>query len=312
MTDTERDGMLSVTEVLASFPAAGDLSEPLTTTEIVANLDGPRDEIVEVLDSLAKQGELESKHVGADTIVWWRPTPIESIPDSVTVPRGEYALELDFRSKAMGDTLRGVAADEARDEFKLFIDDDIQVDDKRVQYYSGIGVDAAAYVDMLEDFETVEHVRLLSVSSDTCRVEVELSTKSMGEILETFGGRTKYGHYKRGIHHVVVEVPTDTDLDALLAALKSVYPDIQHHSTRRIISTRHFHSIADEALTDRQFTVLRMAFNGGYFKQPRESTGEELATRLGITKQTFNTHLQKAFQTLFEQLFGDSPQTDTD
>jgi len=55
--------------------------------------------------------------------------------------------------------------------------------------------------------------------------------------------------------------------------------------------------------TERQFTSLQTAYYGGYFETPRKSIGDELAERLGITRQTFNRHLRLAENTVLEQLF---------
>jgi len=41
----------------------------------------------------------------------------------------------------------------------------------------------------------------------------------------------------------------------------------------------------------------------GISETPRKSIGDELAERLGITRQTFNRHLRLAENTVLEQLF---------
>jgi predicted DNA binding protein len=46
-----------------------------------------------------------------------------------------------------------------------------------------------------------------------------------------------------------------------------------------------------------------MAYHADYFEQPRKSTGDELADRLGITRQTFHAHLRKAQSTVFHAVF---------
>ncbi|MBX0323931.1 helix-turn-helix domain-containing protein [Halomicroarcula sp. F13] len=68
----------------------------------------------------------------------------------------------------------------------------------------------------------------------------------------------------------------------------------------------HVESVEDrvlDSLTERQATVARTAYYGGYFETPRERTGEELAASLDITSPTFHDHLRAAESKLFEAVF---------
>jgi predicted DNA binding protein len=51
---------------------------------------------------------------------------------------------------------------------------------------------------------------------------------------------------------------------------------------------------AEPSLTDRQREVLQYALESGYFEWPRESTSEELAEGMGISRATLLEHLRKA------------------
>ncbi|WP_223302194.1 helix-turn-helix domain-containing protein [Haladaptatus sp. R4] len=73
-------------------------------------------------------------------------------------------------------------------------------------------------------------------------------------------------------------------------------------SSRTIQTIPVFRHIIEDQLTDRQLTALRIAYFSGYYEQPRMSTGEELAERMGISKQAFHEHLRKAYATIFEHL----------
>lgn len=55
-------------------------------------------------------------------------------------------------------------------------------------------------------------------------------------------------------------------------------------------------------LTQRQLQALRLAIEGGYYDQPRRTTTEAIATRLGIGRTTFEEHLRKAQSRLFPRL----------
>ncbi len=300
-------------EVLAIFRRSDESPVPLTTTEVIEAVDKPQKAVLDALESLAETGELRSKLAGEDGRVWWLQSRRRTANDEETVPSGEYALELEFRSEGIGRLLREVAVDHTSDEFEISIDGDVPLPDgRRIQYYTASGVSVKKYIGMLDEFDSILRVRLLSVAGDSCRVEVELAYDSMGATFAELDGRTKAGFYRRGTHYVVGELPADVDVDAAIATVHSIYPQMEHHSTRRIVTSRQFYRVAEHALTERQFTVLQLAFYGGYFEQPRLSTGADLAAQLGITKQTFNTHLRKAYQALFEQLFHEAESIDTD
>ena len=49
----------------------------------------------------------------------------------------------------------------------------------------------------------------------------------------------------------------------------------------------------DNSLTDRQTEVLRIAVENGYYKVPRQTTINDLATELDISSATLGEHLQK-------------------
>ena len=61
--------------------------------------------------------------------------------------------------------------------------------------------------------------------------------------------------------------------------------------------------ITDDDLTARQLEVLRTAHEAGYFKSPREHSGEEIADMLDISGATFSEHLRTAQDKLFSAIF---------
>ncbi|WP_350356168.1 helix-turn-helix domain-containing protein [Halorarius halobius] len=74
-------------------------------------------------------------------------------------------------------------------------------------------------------------------------------------------------------------------------------------SARSVPAAHDFWAVVAESLTERQRTVVQLAYHAGYFESPRESTGPELADRLGITRQTLHHHLRRAQRAVFEWLF---------
>jgi len=53
--------------------------------------------------------------------------------------------------------------------------------------------------------------------------------------------------------------------------------------------------------------VLRLAYESGFFKTPREKTGQDLAESLGITATTFHQHLRSAERKIVDSIL-DEPE----
>lgn len=56
-----------------------------------------------------------------------------------------------------------------------------------------------------------------------------------------------------------------------------------------------------DGLTERQFEVLRTAYDMGFYEIPREATTDEIAAELGIDAATVSDHLQRAERNLLTQ-----------
>lgn len=68
-----------------------------------------------------------------------------------------------------------------------------------------------------------------------------------------------------------------------------------------------FEQLLDERLTDRQREILEAAYEAGYFRRPRETTGEELAEELGICGATLSQHVRAAQHNLLSILYEEGP-----
>lgn len=65
-----------------------------------------------------------------------------------------------------------------------------------------------------------------------------------------------------------------------------------------------------DSLTDRQRTVLRVAYETGYYDYPRTATQEDVASELDITGSTVAEHLRNAEATLVERAINTDPSID--
>jgi len=151
----------------------------------------------------------------------------------------------------------------------------------------------------------VDDTRLLQSSADKCRVEVHVEAPTVSLVFAELGGQVKSLFQTNGDAGplLTAEVPGDVEARTAVQAVRKVYPDIRLESQELQYSPRLLYDIVEDVLTERQFTSLQTAYYGGYFETPRKSIGDELAERLGITRQTFNRHLRLAENTVLEQLF---------
>ncbi len=102
-------------------------------------------------------------------------------------------------------------------------------------------------------------------------------------------------------------LPETSDTRAFATRLKEEYPEIEifvQKDTEPSASASCRHLITD-ALTDRQQDVLLMAYYSGYFNQPRDRTGAEIAEELGMSQPSFSMQLRTAQSNLLEKLTGD-------
>jgi DNA-binding MarR family transcriptional regulator len=114
-----------------------------------------------------------------------------------------------------------------------------------------------------------------------------------------------------GTGRIVAEIPAYHEPQAVIESFLADYPAAELTAKRRkdAISPRTarsaFERIPAEALTDRQWEVLETAYEHGYYDWPRECTGEEVATELGIASATFSEHIQAAERKLLSLVFAE-------
>jgi len=65
-------------------------------------------------------------------------------------------------------------------------------------------------------------------------------------------------------------------------------------------------------LTDRQREAVLAAHRAGFFEWPRESTGEEVADRLGVSAPTFHQHLRKGLCRILDAVTEEIPERPVD
>jgi predicted DNA binding protein len=106
---------------------------------------------------------------------------------------------------------------------------------------------------------------------------------------------------------LLVELPREADTRTIVDRIEEAFPALdlaaqrQHRETTVTPGeTRHR---LESRLTDRQYEALETAHEMGYFDWPRESSGEDVASALGITQPTINKHIRVGERKVFDLLF---------
>lgn len=207
---------------------------------------------------------------------------------------------LQFRSQQIAQTV----LERTNSELEFSLDGVVSQSDGRQRIYCDVtGTPPKEIKAGMEAIQTVETTRLLSTVGETSHIEVTTTPESIGSLFDEFDGEFQAFTIENGTAKVVGEFSETVDPEAVTRGLRDVYPDIELASQHRIVTPSFLRGMMEDDLTERQQSVLRMAYYSGYFDLPRQSTGDELADRLGITRQSFNQHLRKAMATVFHKLF---------
>jgi RNA polymerase sigma factor (sigma-70 family) len=103
---------------------------------------------------------------------------------------------------------------------------------------------------------------------------------------------------------ITVSIPRDRNVRSFIEQFQDRFPDatlVERHDSQRNGEDR-LSSLLSQ-LTDRQREILKSAYYGGFFEQPRESTGAELADSLGISQPSFSRQLRNSERKLLKPLY---------
>ncbi|MFB6103407.1 MAG: bacterio-opsin activator domain-containing protein [Haloplanus sp.] len=164
--------------------------------------------------------------------------------------------------------------------------------------------------------EAIDSVRISAEMPDEVVFRVGLSGRCLVETIEGEGAIVQSVIAADGSGKAVAQVPGCIDAGSVVDSVLDHHPTSELAARRnRNVSTPVFTSkglqqSVQERLTDRQWEVLRTAWEQGYFQRPREHTGAEIAEMLGISSATFSQHLRAAQRHLFSVLVEGDPTFD--
>lgn len=152
----------------------------------------------------------------------------------------------------------------------------------------------------------VTAVRTLTVDEGVALLEVSASS-FLGVELADYGGSLRAVESEDGRSRVTVDLPGESTARSVYDLLTGRYDRVElvgyRERDRPGETAPEFRTRVVERLTDRQATVLRKAYLGGYYESSRAVTGDQLAESMDITRATFHQHLRAAERKVFEELF---------
>lgn len=160
--------------------------------------------------------------------------------------------------------------------------------------------------DALAAYDDVRSVRLVTERENGLLLDVAV-TEGLPMILSERGAAIRRFEASDGVVHLELDVPDSGSARSLYDLLSERYEAVElvrYRERERIARTpRDVADRIESELTDRQLTAIRMAHHAGYYRWPREVSGEELAESMDISRSTFHQHLRSAERYVFEELF---------
>ena len=160
-------------------------------------------------------------------------------------------------------------------------------------------VDPEAVMRRTEDIAAIDRVELISTEESSLFEAVVCGRCIAIEITDL--GATFHSVTARDDQcEIALSVPADGDVTSFVEHLKDRYARVEVIQQRQLDDGSHRGClrIINESLTDRQADLLRTAYYSGYFKDPRERTGAEIAEALDISQPSFSKQLRIAQQKL--------------
>lgn len=174
-------------------------------------------------------------------------------------------------------------------------------------YFTVEGASVETILQLASRSPDVTDTRLVTERGEKHLFECTLTEESVVAQLLEFGVVPKRMSATEAAGRLVVTLPEHTVVREFVDVFDRLYPGstlVRRQDAEYVAQTPYgFLEELESELTRKQFEALETAFVTGYFEVPRDTTGEEVATVLGITQPTFNHHLRAAQRKLLSILF---------
>jgi predicted DNA binding protein len=186
-----------------------------------------------------------------------------------------------------------------------------RTDGRYAEFFNVTGGDPERVEALAAERETVDVTRLAEYE-DGALFEFLVSGQCPAFALAELGALPRKVEGVDGRGRIVAEIPAAYDPSAVVEAFLEANPDAElvakrdKEAVNPLFSQSAFRQVIRTYLTERQREVLRAAFEAGYYDWPRETTGAEVASELGITSATFSEHIHAAERNILSVLFDGS------
>ncbi|QIO24546.1 bacterio-opsin activator domain-containing protein [Haloarcula sp. JP-L23] len=171
-----------------------------------------------------------------------------------------------------------------------------------LEYFTVTGASPATVLERAAQLGSLDHARVISCQDDDCLYEVCVDEASVITAVAEFGGTITEMTAENGHGTVRIEIPQSADVGNVIDVLETTLAEAELRAKRTVdrpIQTDYrFQSTIGERLTDKQRDALEAAYFAGFFERPRLSTGDDIATSLGISPSTFHQHIRAGLQKL--------------
>lgn len=161
--------------------------------------------------------------------------------------------------------------------------------------------------DRLVESDRIRECEVMERDDDGGRLKV-LVEHSPLELLAELGANLRSVSAEDGVSTVLVETTASADVRRIVERVTAMDESAELVAKREVDRAYRtgdrFTEATEDALTDRQLSVLETAYREGYYDWPRERTAEEVAETLGISSSTLHQHLRQAEGKLLAALFG--------
>lgn len=142
--------------------------------------------------------------------------------------------------------------------------------------------------------------------SECCVVEVTLNDEPFRQLLADYGAELRDVEVDPDRARFTVVAAKESLAKSLADAVFEVFGNAELVGYRqrecRSETRREFVNRIESELTDRQRAALVRAHMSGFFEWPHETTGDELAEAMGISRSTFHQHLRAAHRKLADAI----------
>ena len=294
-------------DVLGVFNRVSETNESLSAREVADALGCSRRTAYNRLSALTDSEHLQSKKVG-NVRIWWVATdtdhPCLETADGAVLSEhtASQTLQLEFQSVEMAQPF----VESSSHAVDIAVEHVIELEDgTQLQYWNVSGISLGAYLDIIEQPPTVIDVTVISSVDGVHRIEIHSTDDSLFATFSAYEGHPSDGRFEDETLKIIAEFPATVDDDAVVEEIRKTYPDFECVS-RQLLSTPELSRILlEESLSERQWTAFQLAYYAGYFERPRKSTGEDIADRMNITRQTFHRHLRESQQRVAQFIMED-------